>query len=374
MPTVFFIDTAEKTASVVHSFLCFIIVKKWNLFVERNFIHVLDEQSLKSWLVEHGEAPFRAKQIFNWLWERCARNLDEMTNIGKGVRKKMSSSFICSPLSLVKKEESEETIKFLWKLHDGALVESVLICAPGRSTVCVSSQVGCGMRCSFCASGKVGFIRNLEASEIASQVLYINRYLTEKDGGVTHVVYMGMGEPLQNYENVVESIRMLTDRFGISRRRVTVSTVGVIEGIERLSGEGLGINLALSLHAPNQKLRQKLIPYARSVDLGELLFAIEQFREKTGREVTYEYILIQGVNDSTEDAGELASLLHKRGGCVNLIPYNPVEGVRMKRPCKEEIERFRAVLRREGVANTCRYTKGKKISAACGQLALHSFE
>jgi len=336
------------------------------------FLHSLDEDSLKAWLVEHGEPPFRAKQILSWLWKQCVEDVESMGNVGKALIQKISTAFTCSPLVLVRKEEEAETTKFLWKLRDGALVESVLIFAPGRSTVCVSSQVGCGMRCSFCASGKMGFVRNLEAAEIAAQVLYIHRRLAKNGEGVTNVVYMGMGEPLQNYESVVQSIRMLTDRFGLSRRRITVSTVGVIQGIEKLSLEKLGVRLALSLHAPNQELRQKLIPFARKAPLKALLSAIDRFRERTGREVTYEYILIQGVNDSFEHAKELASLLKRRGGSVNLIPYNPVSGVRMKRPSGSDIERFRNVLQYEGIANTCRYTKGKKIDAACGQLALRS--
>jgi len=336
-----------------------------------NFLHSLDEELLKEWLLENNEPPFRAKQILNWIWKGCVETVDGMTNIGKDLQAKIALSFECSPLTLVQKEEEEETSKFLWRLRDGALVESVLICAPGRATVCVSSQVGCGMGCSFCASGKMGFVRNLEAAEIVAQVLYIHKDLSERGQRVTNVVYMGMGEPLQNYERVVASIRMLTDRFGLSRRRITVSTVGVIEKIIRLSSEGLGVNLALSLHAAYQELRQSLIPSARKADLRELLVAVDHFQKETGRDVTYEYILIEGVNDSIEDAKKLAALLKGRGGSVNLIPYNPVPGLPMKRPSSGEINRFRNVLQDKGIANTCRYTKGKKINAACGQLALH---
>ena len=331
------------------------------------FLHSQTIEDLTHWLEDRGEKAYRAKQLIDWIWRRGISDPSEMTNLSLQLREELLRSFCTQPVCLVRREPSldGETTKILWKLYDGWFVESVLIKAPGRSTLCVSSQVGCPVRCVFCASGKNGFIRNLHAAEISGQVLSIIR--TEP---ITNIVYMGMGEPLCNYEAVVESIRRLCDDAGFSRRRITVSTVGVVENIRRLAEEGVGVNLALSLHAPSQEIRQKLIPYARQYALEDVLEAAAYYRSTTGRDVTYEYILLSGLNDRPQDAQELCSLLRHCRGSVNLIPYNPVEGLTLKRPATKEIEQFRAILDREGIANTCRYTKGQDIAAACGQLAL----
>jgi 23S rRNA (adenine2503-C2)-methyltransferase len=254
------------------------------------------------------------------------------------------------------------------------LVESVLICSEGRRTVCVSSQVGCPARCAFCASGKEGLKRNLTSAEIFEQVYQIDLWLFERQEKVSHVVFMGMGEPFENYEPVVETIRLLIDpdRLALSQRRITVSTVGVVEGINRFSNEGLKTNLVLSLHAPNQRIRQKIIPYARKYSLEDILAAVGNFARITKRDVTYEYTLIRNINDSIEQAKELAALLKGQQCSVNLIPYNPIEKVRLQRPEKETIEDFREVLLSSNIVTTWRYTKGKDIAAACGQLALQS--
>lgn len=277
---------------------------------------------------------------------------------------------------LVKKREvvseDRETVKFLWQLSDNMLVESVLICSEDRRTVCVSSQVGCPARCAFCASGKEGLKRNLTAAEIFEQVYQIDLWLFERQEKVSHVVFMGMGEPFENYEAVVETIRLLIDpnRLALSQRRITVSTVGVVEGINRFSNEGLKTNLVLSLHAPNQRIRQKIIPYARKYPLEDILAAVGNFARITKRDVTYEYTLIRNINDDIEQAKELATLLKGQQCSVNLIPYNPIEKVRLQRPEKETIEAFREVLLLSNIVTTWRYTKGKDIAAACGQLAL----
>lgn len=215
-------------------------------------------------------------------------------------------------------------------------------------------------------------MRHLSVAEIVEQILFIERFLNNRGEKVTHIVFMGMGEPLDNYDNVVQSIRLLTDAklMGLSRRRITVSTVGVVDGINRLAEEGLGVNLVLSLHAPNQKLRQKLIPYARRYPLEEIMQAMKGYSTKTGRDVTFEYILLDGLNDQIEHAQELATLLKGWQCNVNLIPYNPVQGLRIKRPSGKQIDLFRSVLDEKGILNTCRYTKGDDIAAACGQLAL----
>jgi len=327
------------------------------------------------WLKGQGEREFHAQQILDWIYKKGVLTWPEMSNLSKELREKLAAEFKLPALEMVKVTESKdlETYKFLWRLRDGQLVESVLICSGSRRTVCVSSQVGCPAKCAFCASGKQGFFRNLRPTEIIEQILQINRWLTPKDERVSHVVYMGMGEPLKNYESVVKSINLLTDPdfLNISQRRITVSTVGIVEGIRRLSMEGLKVNLVLSLHAPNQHIRKKIIPYARKYPLEEILTAMEEYSAKTNRDITYEYILIEGINDHPDDALELSRMLKGKQCTVNLISYNPVPGIRLKRPGNKSIKNFRSVLYGNGISNTTvRYTKGDDIAAACGQLAM----
>ncbi len=321
-----------------------------------------------------GLPKFRGVQIWDWVYTKGVTNFSDMTNLGVAHRQSLQERISIETLKLLTTSTSSsgDTTKFLFELSDGKLIEAVLIEAPHRYTVCVSSQVGCPVRCAFCASGKEGLIRNLSASEIVEQVYHIDRMLKAQEKRVSHVVYMGMGEPLENYEAVLHSIKILNDAKGlnISQRRMTVSTAGVLPGIERFTNEGLQVHLVLSLHASNQKLRQRLIPYARRYTLFDLLSAMRKFQAITRREVTYEYTLIEGVNDSPEQAKELALLLKGDLCTVNLIPYNPVEGIRWHRPEKEAIIAFRAVLEKEGINVTWRYTKGTEIDAACGQLAM----
>lgn len=297
-----------------------------------------------------------------------------MSNLSKDLRQKLAAEFHLHSLKLRRVVDSSdgETTKFLWELVDGNLVESVLIRAPDRRTVCVSSQVGCPARCAFCASGKKGLMRNLEPAEILEQILLIDHYLAKVGEKVCHIVFMGMGEPFENYDNVLTAIRRIIDPkgFGISQRKVTVSTVGIVEQIVRFAGEDLSVHLVLSLHAPNQELRKKIIPYARKYGLADLLEAMLYYAQKSGRDITYEYTLMEGLNDKPEHAEELAKLVKGHPCTVNLIPYNPVEGLRLSRPSKESIETFREILVDAKIPTTWRYTKGKDIAAACGQLAL----
>lgn len=328
---------------------------------------------LAAWLDEQGEKPFHARQIFSWVYNKGVSDWEQMTDLGKELRQKLASNFRFL-LTRVRVTESSDnqTFKFLWKLSDGNLVESVLIYSGERRTVCVSSQVGCPAKCAFCASGKQGFMRNLRPCEIIEQVLHINNWLMAKGERVSHIVYMGMGEPFKNYDSVIKSIQMICnpDTFNISQRRVTVSTVGIIEGIKRFTNENLQVSLVLSLHAPNQHVRQKIIPYARKYPLQDLMLAMDEYSEKTKRDVTFEYTLLAGINDTPEHAFELAQLLKGKQCTVNLIPYNPVQGLRLKRPDKKVIKQFRSVLYGCKIVNTCRYTKGDDIAAACGQLAM----
>lgn len=337
-------------------------------------IHSLSLDQIKEWLVQQGEKPFRAAQIFEWIYQKTIGSWDEMSNISSSLKKTLSEHFTLSCLHLVKTEESSDgqTIKFLWRLEDDKLVESVLILAPGRQTVCVSSQVGCPARCAFCASGKAGLIRSLSAYEIFEQVYLIQKFLAEKGQRVSNVVFMGMGEPLENYDEIIKCIKLLCDplRLNLAERKITVSTVGIVEGIKKLAAEGLQINLVLSLHAPNQHIRKKIIPFARKYELADILSSMLYYAEKTGRDITYEYTLLKNINDQAEHAEELALLVKDHPCTVNLIPYNPVEGLHLQRPEKESIESFRSILESKGIVVTWRYTKGKDIAAACGQLAL----
>lgn len=334
----------------------------------------LNHPDLVSLLEEHGEKGFHAQQLIDWVYNKGVIDWNAMSNLSKELRQKLPAFLFLPVLQLVRVQDSTdlETYKFLWKLRDGSMVESVLICSGSRRTVCVSSQVGCPAKCAFCASGKQGFFRNLRPSEIVEQVVQINKWLMAKNERVSHIVYMGMGEPFKNYDPVVKSIRLLSDPkiLNISQRRITVSTVGVVEGIRRLTLEDLKVNLVLSLHAPNQKIRLKIIPYARKYPLEDIMAAMDEYSKKTKRDVTYEYILIAGINDHPDHAHELAHLLHGKQCSVNLIPYNPVAGLRLNRPDKKAVKNFRSVLFGSRIVNTCRYTKGDDIAAACGQLAL----
>lgn len=333
--------------------------------------HELTLEKFIQWCQERGEKSFRAQQVWEWVYQKGIDDWDLMTNLSKEFRLLLKESFQLKSLRLDSSEISkdEQTIKFLWKLEDDKFVESVLILAPGRKTVCVSSQVGCPAKCAFCASGKEGLMRNLSAVEIFEQVYQIQLQIQDK---VSHIVFMGMGEPLENYDEVVTALKMLCDenRLNFSERRITVSTVGVVEGIQKLAQEPFKVNLALSLHAPNQHVRKKIIPYARKYELSHVLEAMRQYAAHTKRDITYEYTLISGVNDHAEHAMELAKLVQGDPCTVNLIPYNPVDGIQLDRPEKEQIEEFREILEAKGIVTTWRYTKGKDIAAACGQLAL----
>lgn len=338
----------------------------------------INHKDLADWLKEQGEKEFHARQILNWIYQKAVLSWDGMTNLSKELREKLAKYIRLPMLELVSISDSadQETFKFLWRLRDGQLVESVLICSGERRTVCVSSQVGCPVRCAFCASGQQGFFRNLRPAEIVEQILQINHWLFKKEEKVSHVVFMGMGEPLKNYESVVKAITLLCDPelCNLSQRRITVSTVGIVEGIRRLAMEGLKVNLVLSLHAPNQHIRKKIIPYARKYPLEEILVAMDEYSKKTGRDITYEYVLLEGINDHPDHAHELAHLLKGKQCAVNLIPYNPVAKVRLTRPSKKAIKQFRSVLFGSNIVNTCRYTKGDDIAAACGQLAMQAKE
>lgn len=331
-------------------------------------------EELKKELLSRGYRSFLSDQILDWVYKKGVSSFDEMSNLKKDLRAELAS-FIDFPSIIresLEKSQDLQTHKSLWKLRCGSFVESVLIYAPDRITLCVSSQVGCPARCAFCASGKEGLKRNLEPAEIVEQVLFTEQELNKRGEKLSNIVFMGMGEPLENFDNVVKSIQILTSEtlFNFSKRRITVSTVGVVEGIYRLSEMDLKVNLVLSLHAPNQRIRKKIIPYARKYELADILTAMKFYAEKSKRDITFEYTLLKGINDQLEHADELAHLLHDWQCTVNLIPYNPIMGVKLERPSFQTVTAFQNRLQERGIITTCRYTKGDDIAAACGQLAL----
>ncbi len=326
------------------------------------------EELLTGW----GEPPYRARQLWAWLWKRLATSYEEMTDLPKGLRARLAAEF---PLNLprpgaLQLDAEEGTEKVLLHLSDGEAIEAVLMREEDRRTVCVSTQVGCPVGCAFCATGRMGYVRDLSPGEIAAQVLHFARRLAEAGERVTHVVVMGMGEPFLNYEATVKAIRNLNhpQGFGLGARRFTLSTVGVVPGIYRLAKEGLQLNLAVSLHAPEDGLREELVPLARRWPIREVLKAADAYSAATGRRVTYEYVLLARVNDSPAQARALARLLSGRLAHVNLIPFNPAPGLPFQRPPWPRVEAFRRELLKRGVDVTVRRSRGVRIQAGCGQL------
>lgn len=323
-------------------------------------------------MVDLGEPRFRARQLFQWVYQKGVKDFDAMTNLPARLRQHLAETTL---LRLLEKETEQHdrrtgTTKYLFRLADGSQVESVLMRQSWGNSVCITTQVGCRMGCTFCASTVGGLVRNLTAGEIVDQIVTMQRELPG-GGRVSSVVLMGSGEPLENYEHVVKAIRLMHEPEGlnIGYRHITVSTSGIVPGMRRLAEEGLPITLALSLHAPTDELRRQLMPVARIWPLDEVLEAARAYAQKTGRRVTYEYILIDGVNDGPEEARQLARLLKGTLAHVNLIPLNPVaERPQYRRPGPERINRFKQILESSGIATTVRREMGGDIDAACGQL------
>jgi len=329
-------------------------------------------EQLASWVAEQGEPSFRAQQLFAWIYRSLVFDFTAMTNLPLGLRQKWSDLAIIQPLQPLETLTSADglTTKVLLELPDGETIESVLMHYEGRHTVCVSTQVGCALGCPFCATGQSGFKRNLSGGEIVGQVLYFARQLQEQGAAITNVVFMGMGEPLANYEATWQAIRILNDHrgFNLGARRFTISTVGLVPGIRRMAQEGLSVGLAVSLHAANNTLRDRLVPINKRYPLAELLAACQEYVQRTGRRVSFEYALIQGVNDDPGQARELAHLLRGLLCHVNLIPLNPTAECNYQPSTRERIMAFRRELNRLGIASTVRLGRGIDIQAGCGQL------
>jgi 23S rRNA (adenine2503-C2)-methyltransferase len=315
-----------------------------------------------------GEPAFRGRQIAQWIYQRRAGSIDEMTDLPRAFREKLSETYVVGRAKIAHSDSAPDgTVKYLLELGDGEQVESVYLPYPDRVSVCLSSQVGCPAGCTFCATAQGGLARNMTAGEIAGQILTLAGENPERR--ISHAVYMGMGEPLLNYDNVLKSVRLLVDEVGMSPRHITISTVGVVPGILQLSDEELPVTLALSLHAPDDATRERLIPTARKWKIAEILDACRTYFEKTRRNLTFEYLLIGDVNDRPEQARELAKLLRGLPGNVNLIPFNYVETSEgFRRPSQERVAAFRAELEKAGRVATQRMERGHAISAACGQL------
>ena len=336
-------------------------------------IRLLSETELKDFFSKNNEKPFRAKQVYEWLWKKSAHAFEEMTNLSKDVRELLDNNFIIHPVNVDSMQVSRDrTIKNAFRLYDSNIVEGVLIPTSTRMTACISSQVGCSLTCKFCATGKLERLRNLDAAEMYDQVVLIRDQALEKyQTTLTNIVYMGMGEPLLNYKNVLESIEKITSPEGLnmSPQRITVSTAGIAKMITKLGDDKVKFNLALSLHAANDEKRSKIMPINDSNSLDALAEAINHFYEKTGTRVTFEYIIFKGFNDQIGDAVELLEFWKRVPSKINIIEYNPIDGGDFEQTTELKLKKFVEYLERNNVIVNIRTSRGKDIDAACGQLA-----
>jgi 23S rRNA (adenine2503-C2)-methyltransferase len=337
-------------------------------------IRTLSKEQLIAALEQLGEKPFRAKQIYEWLWKKSAVDFDEMTNLSKELRETLKTHFVIFPIKAYKVQQSNDgTIKSAFQLHDKHLIEGVLIPTEDRATACVSSQVGCSLSCSFCATGFLNRERNLTAAEIYDQVVLINKQAKESQGrNLSNIVFMGMGEPLLNYTNVLDAIEKITSEEGlhISAKRITVSTAGIAKAIKRLGDDGAKFNLAVSLHAADDEKRNTIMPINEHNNIEVLIDAIKYFQSKCKGEVTFEYILLDGVNDTIEDAKKLVNICNQLHDVkVNVIEYNKIEQADFHKSTIDTRDKFIEYLSKHRVIANVRKSRGKDIDAACGQLA-----
>ena len=330
-------------------------------------------EDLTSYLEDNGYSKFVSKQIYDWIYKKRVFDFDKMSNIKLELREQLKKDFDISMLKLVRRQTSKETNKYLFELADGNLIESVLMRHDYGLSVCVSSQIGCNMGCSFCESGRLKKVRDLLPGEIVRQILMI-----EEDVGmrISSVVVMGIGEPFDNYDNIMDFIRIINSPFGIAigARHITVSTSGLVPMIKRYADEDLQTNLAISLHAPNDELRNKIMKVNKAYNISELIAAINEYIEKTNRRVTIEYVMLSMVNDSEENANELADLLRGMNVYVNLIPYNETSHIEYKKSPNDRVMKFYDTLKRRGINVTVRREFGGNIDAACGQLRANEVE
>ena len=327
---------------------------------------------LEKLLTDRGQKRFRATQLYIWMYQKLATTFDEMSDVSKQFREELNQDFCLKLPTIYRKQESSDgTIKLLLELEDGSKIETAMLPYNYGRAICVTSQVGCNMACSFCASGLLKKQRNLEVYEMVGQLMVMNSLLREKGERITHIVIMGTGEPFDNYDNVMDFVRIANHpkAFDIGARHITISTCGLVDGIKKYAHEGLQTNLAISLHAPNDELRNKLMPVNKVYPLKKLFEAIEYYESVASRRVTFEYILLKGVNDSLECAEQLAKLINNASTyIVNLIPYNPVDENSYQRSDDESVHKFFSYLKRKHINVTVRKEFGNDIDAACGQL------
>lgn len=326
---------------------------------------------LEALMIERGQKKYRATQLFTWIYEKKAKSFDEMSDVSKTFREELKRDFCLSLPKIHTKQESKDgTIKLLLELEDGSRVETALMPYRYGNAVCVSSQIGCNMGCAFCASGLLKKKRNLEVHEMVGQVLVMNSLLEEKNARVSHIVVMGTGEPFDNYDNVIDFIRIVNHpkALAIGARHISVSTCGLIPGIMKYANEGLQSNLAISLHAPNDEIRNKIMPISKAYKMEDLMEAVKYYEKTAGRRVTFEYIMLKDVNDTLECAKQLVKLIKGTLAYVNLIPYNAVDEHSFKRSDDEQVHKFFSYLMKHGVNATVRKEFGNDIDAACGQL------
>ena len=340
---------------------------------EKRDIRAATEDEIKSFFSENGEKGFRAKQVTEWLWKKAAHSFGEMTNLSKLTRELLEDNFVINAVSVNEKQiSSDRTIKSSFKTVDGMFVEGVLIPTASRMTACISSQVGCSLSCKFCATGKLERLRNLNADEIFDQVVHLSRQSEEHYGiPLSNIVYMGMGEPLLNYKNVLESIERITSEsgLGMSPRRITVSTAGISKMIRNLADAKVKFNLALSLHAANEKKRDYIMPINETNNLEALGDDMRYFYDQTGVRPTLEYIIFKDFNDSMDDARELAAFCQRFPTKINIIEYNPIDGGEFKKTDIAKTDAFKSFLESRNLVVNVRRSRGKDIDAACGQLA-----
>ena len=332
-----------------------------------NNIYNYSLEDLQNYFEEIGESKFRAGQVFDWLYIKRVKSFDLMTNLKKDLIKYLKENFSMGELKIIKKQEDVDVKKYLFELFDGKLIEAVLMKHDYGNSLCVSSQVGCNMGCSFCESGRLKKKRNLYAYELVMQVLKVEEDIKMR---ISHVVLMGIGEPFDNYDNVMNFINIINDPKGINIgiRHITVSTCGVVPKIREFAKEKLGVNLAISLHAPTDEIRNKIMPINKAYKINDIMDAVKDYIKETNRRVTFEYILLKDINDSKDCAYELASKLKNLNCYVNLIPYNETSNIGFKASSKVTIDEFYDILKMQGINVTIRREFGRKVSAACGQL------
>ena len=341
--------------------------------VKKENIRNLSLEELLSSMQNIGEKPFRAKQVYEWLWKKDATSFEQMSNLSKDLRNKLEENYFIDHIQLDDQQiSSDKTIKCAFSVGEGKVVEGVLIPTTSRTTACISSQVGCSLSCTFCATGRLKLMRNLSAGEIVDQVVYLkDQAETRYNTPLTNIVYMGMGEPLLNYRNVLRSIELITgeEGLGMSPRRITVSTAGIAKMIRKLGDDAVKFNLALSLHAANDKKRSHIMEINETNNLEELADSLRYFYEKTASRVTFEYIIFKDFNDQLEDAQELAEFAKCVPCKINIIEYNPIDDGEFQQADKQRVDAFASYIESKNLIVNVRRSRGKDIDAACGQLA-----